>query len=161
MKNKLIILGIIFLLISVFCCRPISHHNQALTLKSLIQKGDVDGVSKMITANPWLLAVPLETERRWDIKALSLAVANDQEAIASNLLVFGANANEYDSRHFTPLHYAAMIDNTNMVVLLLNHGASITNKNLSGETPLDYAYLRGATNSIIYLLSTNISRVTN
>ncbi len=162
MKNKLIILGIIFLAISVFYCRPLSRHNQVLTFKSLIEKGDVDGVSKMVKAAPWLLTVPLENDHRWNWKAFSIVVGRGQEAMASNLLVLGADVNELDARHSTPLHYlASNYSDTNMIIFLLKHGADVSITNCKGETPFDIAVSLDKPDYIKGLLSTNKFHTTN
>ena len=155
MKVK-IVSGIILLAISVFCCRPSSRHNQVLAFKSLVEKGDIDGVSKMVKAKPWLLTVPLENDHRWNWKAFSIVAGRGQEAMASNLLALGADVNELDAKHFTILHHiASWAPNTNMIIFLLKHGADVRIKNDAGQTPFDIAVSLDKPDYIKELLSTN------
>ena len=115
------------------------HKHKISTLKSLIQTGDVAGVSQMITAHPELLQADLDQERMSQLKPLSLAAGLGQEAICSNLLALGENVNEQDRYHYTPLHHTILPDQTNTAVLLLRQGADLKIKDFEGLTPLDYA----------------------
>ncbi len=55
------------------------------------------------------------------------------------LISNGANTNVKDEYGNTPLHYASMCGNLEVVKYLINKGADINKKNNKGNTPLHYA----------------------
>ena len=55
----------------------------------------------------------------------------------------GANADLTDSDGWTPLHYAATVENATICSLLVEHEAQVESKNSSGETPLHIAVMKG------------------
>lgn len=59
------------------------------------------------------------------------------------LISLGATINLQDrSQRNTPLHFAAMSSNSNVITTLLNSGADVDAKNVNGETPLDIAKMK-------------------
>jgi len=59
--------------------------------------------------------------------------------LAKVLLARGANPNLRAEGGFTPLHEAALTGQSNLALLLLEHGADITAKDSTGKTALDHA----------------------
>lgn len=59
------------------------------------------------------------------------------------------NVNKKISAKMTPLHFASLSGNANIIILLLNFGASINNKNFEGKTPLHYVIKGENTECII------------
>jgi len=57
-------------------------------------------------------------------------------AVAEVLLTQGANPNLKDNALGSPLHYAVQNSSTNLVAILLAHGAEVNATNDSGQTPL-------------------------
>jgi len=55
------------------------------------------------------------------------------------LLSQGVDSNYCDKQGFTLLHLAALFNQTEIALILMDHGANVQNKNGQGETPLDCA----------------------
>lgn len=79
---------------------------------------------------------------------LSIAVRNENVALAELLIMRGANLNKTDEEGKTPLFYAR---GKACVNLLLQHKADPTIKNNAGVTPLDYFKTRLELNEKINL----------
>lgn len=47
-----------------------------------------------------------------------------------------ADVNAITSAHYTPLHYAASLNNKEIILLLLNSGSNVNAKNVYGTTPI-------------------------
>jgi len=58
-----------------------------------------------------------------------------QRSVVRETIEGSANVNERDSKHFTPLHYAAMHGKTRAIIILLENGADADARTLSGDTP--------------------------
>jgi cytochrome c len=76
----------------------------------------------------------------------------DAVAVAADLATNFSDLNLPDDGGLTPLHLAAAHCHTNVVVLLLNKGASINRKGMGGATPLHLAAQEGCVDCIIVLL---------
>lgn len=63
---------------------------------------------------------------------------NEANSLVS-LIEAGTSLNEQGENGDTPLHEAVEMNNTNLVALLLQHGANPLIKNHLGETPADIA----------------------
>jgi len=55
------------------------------------------------------------------------------------LLTQGVDSNYCDKQGFTLLHLAALFNQTEIALILMDHGANVESKNGQGETPLDCA----------------------
>ena len=58
---------------------------------------------------------------------------------SNNSLKHGASINITDNDGNTPVHHAAMSNNTEVIAMLMKHGASINITNNEGEKPIDAA----------------------
>ncbi|MCC2647165.1 MAG: ank1u9 [Rickettsiaceae bacterium] len=84
---------------------------------------------------------------------LHYAAEGGNPDIAKNVIVnFELNVNSLDSKGFTPLHYAARFNKTEMVKLLLNEGANSTQGNKNFFTPIHEAAKLGYTEIMNILL---------
>ena len=70
---------------------------------------------------------------------LMAAVVKSNKEMVIKLLELNANPNIADSNKTTALHYAVMFKLPEIVKLLINKGASISEKDGKGFSPLDYA----------------------
>ena len=142
--------------------RPLYRHHEVASLFSFIQAGDAAGVSRLLASHPELIESDLVSERRFHATPLSVAAALGQGTICSNLIALGANVNARDKFGLTPLHNAISIADTNMVLLLLQHGADVTAKTvMNGETPLDFTKTRTHSSFLRELLSDATLKATN
>jgi len=84
--------------------------------------------------------------RRGDeVTALHVAVRHQLLAVISILLSHGANVNapsRYDRR--SPLHVAAYTGNTDIIRLLVDNGASVTQTDIYGSTALHLTVVNGS-----------------
>ena len=68
---------------------------------------------------------------------------NRHAKILEKLVNYGANVNAHDIHGYTPLHYAVLYVNHDMVAILLENGANPNAECVSGNTPLNILrYLR-------------------
>lgn len=87
--------------------------------------------------------------------ALMLAVALGNVKMTKYILNVGAGKNndDRDSNNNTALHIGAGNKNTNILQLLLDHGANIESKNEFGQTPLMSATLKGNSKAVSWFLN--------
>ena len=64
----------------------------------------------------------------------------------------GADISIKDNLGYTPLHYAAALDDTKIAEMLISHGAKINAQNYDGETPVRIATYWGITKMIEFLI---------
>jgi ankyrin repeat protein len=89
--------------------------------------------------------------------ALSLAASGSTPGATADTLAIkalldaGANPNGADGTGLTPLMRAAAKDDVDGVILLLDYGAAIDEKSLSGKTALDYAKALSGTRKVACL----------
>ncbi|KAJ3325432.1 hypothetical protein HDV06_004291 [Boothiomyces sp. JEL0866] len=62
--------------------------------------------------------------------------------VAKLLILSGANINDVDQRHRTPLHEATIANHVEMCKLLVENGATIDCQDIDGSTPLHYAVIQ-------------------
>jgi len=86
--------------------------------------------------------------------ALHLSISRGNEVLTSLLLRNGAYiiVNSMTYNGMTPLHYAALIGNNNIIKELISYGANINFRDEEGDTPLHYAVRERKENSLVYLL---------
>ncbi|PKA52298.1 1-phosphatidylinositol-3-phosphate 5-kinase [Apostasia shenzhenica] len=72
-------------------------------------------------------------------EGLREAIKNSDTAAVRKLLREGVDANYCDKQGMTLLHLAAVFNQTDIVFILMGHGASVERKNAQGETALDCA----------------------
>lgn len=71
------------------------------------------------------------------LTALHQCCIDNNEAMLSLLLEFGANVNAEDSEKWTPLHAAATCGHLRLVKILIAHGANLLAVNADGNMPYD------------------------
>ena len=90
--------------------------------------------------------------------SLLVHVVRNEQALVLELLARGANPNCCDSSGITPLHRAARWGRSNLISLLLAHGANIdTVDSWDGRTPLALAAREGFVDSVRILLTEGAS----
>lgn len=72
-------------------------------------------------------------------EGLREAIKNSDTAAVQKLLREGVDANYCDKQGMSLLHLAALFNHTDIVFILMEHGASPECKNSQGETPIDCA----------------------
>jgi uncharacterized protein len=145
----LIVIGIAISLIIYWIIVP----SDTQQFVSMIDGGDVAGVSRLLASHPELASKSLDRGTR--LKPLDIAAATGNVAICSNLVTAGADINAQDSGGENPLYFSLLgPKNENLDVLkwLLQHGANITLTNVQGRTPLFWAIVAGSTNAVVVLL---------
>lgn len=151
--------AIVLCILLAFLIAKVRNDNQRIQelnkFKTMIQTGDVEGVSSLIAIHPELIMADLGERPGDQLRPLSLAVGLSQEMICSNLIVLGANPNEQDKYRETPLHIAVQTGCTNCVRLLLAHGADLELRDKMNRTPLDVAREIKASTDIIGQLSSH------
>jgi ankyrin repeat protein len=130
----LLFLGIVFLLL-VHANLGFGNREKLL---DLINKGDAEGVRQLIKLHPELIEADLERQFHQNATPLMLAAQAGRNEICSNLIIAHANVNAVDKAGHTALMHVLEYDsdNTNLVALLLEHGASVVDRDRWGYTPL-------------------------
>ncbi|XP_010429643.1 PREDICTED: ankyrin repeat domain-containing protein 1-like isoform X2 [Camelina sativa] len=72
-------------------------------------------------------------------EGLREAIKNGDTAGVKKILKEGVDANYRDKQGMSVLHLAVLFNQTNIALILMDHGASLEYKNAQGETPLDCA----------------------
>ncbi|XP_020275500.1 vacuolar protein sorting-associated protein 27 [Asparagus officinalis] len=72
-------------------------------------------------------------------EGLREAIKNSDVTAVKKLLNEGVDANYCDKQGMTLLHLAALFNQTDIVFILMDHGANAKHKNAQGETPIDCA----------------------
>ncbi|NXF96190.1 ANR52 phosphatase, partial [Eubucco bourcierii] len=76
--------------------------------------------------------------------ALHIACYMGQDAVANELVNYGANVNQPNEKGFTPLHFAAVSTNGALCLeLLVNNGADVNFQSKEGKSPLHMAAIHG------------------
>jgi len=78
-----------------------------------------------------------------DMSLLRETLEKCDEAVCKQLLAKGANVNAKDEEGCTPLIWAVLAKNREVVAVLLGHGANVNSKNNQGETPIYWAAMSG------------------
>ncbi|CAN8284359.1 unnamed protein product [Cochlearia groenlandica] len=72
-------------------------------------------------------------------EGLREAIKNGDTAGVKKLLKEGVDANYHDKQGMSVLHLTALFNKTDIALILMEHGASLEDKNAQGETPLECA----------------------
>ncbi|MED6147910.1 hypothetical protein PIB30_048356 [Stylosanthes scabra] len=80
-----------------------------------------------------------QTDYRANGEGLREAIKNGDVTAVKKLLDEGVDANYRDKQGLSLLHLAAVFNQTDIVFILMESGASLEYKNAQGETPLDCA----------------------
>ena len=124
--------------------------------------GDLDAVKTLLTHNPCLLNMKMEsTEVKArstvsapvGITALHEAAMHDHDQVTSLLLTYGANVNAHTSTGMTPLHGAVMYRCHTSAAVLLAHSADAELQMNNGLTALHLAAMNGDTEMARLLLA--------
>ncbi|HSL70456.1 MAG TPA: ankyrin repeat domain-containing protein, partial [Longimicrobiales bacterium] len=100
-------------------------HGAQHTIHTAVALADVQAIRELVAQSPDDLERPMDrTNRRR--RPLHLAVVKKQPAALAVLLQLGADPDAVDAAGLTPLDVAALNGETEMVRLLLEHGAAIT-----------------------------------
>jgi len=146
---KIVVFAVIVIaLLALF--RACHHHDEMEKLASMIRADDAVGVSQLIALHPNLVNASFDS--RTKLRPLDLAASFGRETICSNLIASGADVNSQDEVFETPLFFAFGTPNTNVLTMLLQHGASPTHTNTQGITPLYWAAITDNTDAVVMLL---------
>lgn len=86
---------------------------------------------------------------------LHKAIISGQLKNVERLLCLGANPNDSDNNRASPLMLATLQDNTEMLNLLVKHGASLNHTEADGLTAHDLAFVMGKKNAQAFLSEKN------
>ncbi|KAH0629169.1 hypothetical protein JD844_011037 [Phrynosoma platyrhinos] len=89
-------------------------------------------------------ASPIDEPNSFGNTALHIACYMGQDAVANELVNYGANVNQPNEKGFTPLHFAAVSTNGALCLeLLVNNGADVNFQSKEGKSPLHMAAIHG------------------
>ncbi|KAL0897570.1 hypothetical protein Bca101_081531 [Brassica carinata] len=102
-------------------------------------KSDTSAKSKGSTSSS--NARPDQPQKDYEVNGEGLreAIKNGDTAGVKKLLNEGVDANYHDKQRMSVLHLAVLFNQTDIALMLMEHGASLDYKNAQGETPLDCA----------------------
>ncbi|XP_009140731.1 ankyrin repeat domain-containing protein 13C isoform X1 [Brassica rapa] len=105
-------------------------------------KSDTSAKSKGSTSST--IARPDKPQKEYEVSGEGLreAIKNGDTAGVKKLLnekFQGVDANYHDKQGMSVLHLAVLFNQTEIALMLMEHGASLDYKNAQGETPLDCA----------------------
>ena len=96
--------------------------------------------------------MPIDIINEFGRTALMLAASYNRTDVVCCLLEKGANVNQ-QKRYavWTALHYAFFKNSTDVIKILVQHGARTDIKNIKGETPIDLACRRNYKEAVALL----------
>jgi len=135
----MILLGTVLLpVILEFVIRAQSGHRNQEQLGILINKGDVAGVCQMIKSHPSLINADVGLHFHERATPLMMAAQSGRSEICSNLIAAGANVNVVyeggETALIRLLEFSS--EKTDVLSLLLRHGAGVETRDALGRTPL-------------------------
>ncbi|XP_024016092.1 26S proteasome non-ATPase regulatory subunit 10 isoform X2 [Eutrema salsugineum] len=100
-------------------------------------KGSTSSSNARLALNPGLD----NPQRDYEVNGEGLreAIKNGDIAGVKKLLKEGVDANYHDKQGMSVLHLTALFNKTDIALMLMEHGASLEDKNAQGETPVDCA----------------------
>jgi len=135
----LIFLGIVLLSLIVELSVHInSERGYRDRLPYLINQGDTAGACQMIRLHPELINANVGHRFHDNATPLMMAAQSGRSEICSNLIAAGANVNVvYEGGETALIRVVeSASDETGIIALLLEHGASVTTRDSLGRTPL-------------------------
>jgi len=99
-----------------------------------------------VNATPESLTVTYEVEAFFKVNSFCVSIAKGDLETVQKLISRGADVNAI-SNGMTPLMYAAKFNRTDILKLLIIHGANLKAKSNKKMTALKYAQLHGATDA--------------
>ncbi len=87
----------------------------------------------------------------YDAKPLCAAISKGDLDAVKVMIGYGADVNETTARGMTPLMYAAMYNNTEIMDLLIQKGAELDKKDYKGFTALDHAKSSNSNEAVLLL----------
>ena len=99
-----------------------------------------------VNATPLSSTVNYEVEAFFKVNSFCVSIAKGDIETVKKLISRGANVNE-KSNGMTPVMYAAKFNRTDILELLITHGANLKAKSDKKMTALKYAQLHGATDA--------------
>ncbi len=140
--------GMAVLIVFFFFLRPSQHD-----LYSRIESGGNDALDTYLNRN-------YDVNKKFgDETLLDVAVQNDNWYMAGKLLDKGADVNSTNHNSVTPLMRAALYSGSAIVKLLLDNGATITNRDASGANAVNFA--ASGNPESIYLLASHGANINN
>ena len=134
MKNKAITAYFPVILALLLCGCQIGQNYREEKMADAIRKGDLSKVKALLSSEPGLL------QRCGDGVPLQMAARFGQKEIAGFLIARGADINSnMCGPGYTPLHWAVIYDNVEVVELLVKKGAKVDMKDIEGRTPLHWS----------------------
>ncbi|KAL3275790.1 hypothetical protein HHI36_020534 [Cryptolaemus montrouzieri] len=108
------------------------YFSESVVLLEAAARNDIDEVRRLL-----LKGVSPDSCNEDGLTALHQCCIDNNEAMLSLLLEFGANVNAEDSEKWTPLHAAATCGYLKLVKVLINNGANLLAVNADGNMPYD------------------------
>lgn len=139
--------GMAALIVLLFFLRPSQHD-----LYSRIESGGYDALTEYISRN-------YDVNYLEGRSLLASACVNNNSLMVDALLAKGADPNKADSLLITPLMFAAFHSDSGIVKTLVEHGATITNRDSSGANAVNFAALGNPES--IYLLVSHGANINN
>ncbi|KAG5401539.1 hypothetical protein IGI04_016146 [Brassica rapa subsp. trilocularis] len=112
--------------------------NQSLTLQLKVK---VPLPAPLLVIKAVEIRRPDKPQKEYEVSGEGLreAIKNGDTAGVKKLLNEGVDANYHDKQGMSVLHLAVLFNQTEIALMLMEHGASLDYKNAQGETPLDCA----------------------
>ena len=122
-----------------------------LKIMKLIEDKDLENIKNMIKLNPELVTGPVFDGKYF----IHLACQKGYTDLVMELINLGCNVKipTKDSIETQPIHLAAMLNSTEILVKLVEKGAEIDVTDINGETPLMYAVISDEPEPVKYLLN--------
>lgn len=146
-KLKLFLITISALKLNICCGQTTYAMNESLPLFEAVAASDIPGIQTLL-----MDGIDINMEDEIGRTALNLAIQLDDKKITTYLLsIPEIDINLSDKNGLSPLHWAVINNNGELLNLLLSHGADINVQEIDGWTPLHLA-LKSSPKEIIAIL---------